>query len=841
MAKRNQHYKSEKSVQLSRIAKHFGAFVLLIVILIVGGKVRLQGISNIPTGQFVSNDAFLYLLQAQTIVKDGTLPEVEMHRWVPLGRDLRETLSGYPYTIAYTYKVLKIFLPNITIYQVLLYAPTVCFLIGLAVLCLFIYIRFGFGAAAIVGTLLVIMPGSIERSAAGFSDRDGWCWMLGTLAVTTYLWKEETTDKRLRYLCTVLSGFFIFLGGLSWEGFGGFALVIVIVELWRFLTTDAEERLLEYVVWVLMFVPTLYVLSPAYHSGGGFTTHATAFLLLPSLIMLLLRSLRYFLTRGHHAVSKFVVEQISARAVSLVFCAVCLLIGIAYLALQRETFAQSIVPFSGTDVMEDVSELKTPPDTFWYGRYGHVLLIACLCLTVGCVRIWGPKALILASTLGLFTAATFLRQYLYYILSPAISEYLFYGAVAFTPIAALGTAALRNQPIKHEYIYVAFAFWLLFWLGLARDALRYDFFIGVPLACFAAIAVQTTTADTTQRITEKIGDKWKKYNKTIPSLTKTVMTTAAILLILFWEPPGNKPLPALAIRGYNAHVQPEHVFPGKNSPMANACQWIRENLSTEKVVAAPWSYGHMLNVLGGVKTVIGPDHFILHWIDLYEKHVSAATSEHEALEFLKTHHVTHLLLSENDVFHNASQPIPVDEVSEHSLYMVLLVPRSSYGTAHYRMAPVHKHTPIKFVEIDFHRSPVTATARLKTGETVNLPYHKDDSSKDASHTDRTHEQNASHAHTVESNDKNGGILHLFDPKTHQEAIHYLSPRSWNSLAVKLFLRDEHSKAFVPVHPQQTPQQTNDIKVKIWEVHYPPDIKENLKYLAKLPEKKDEEK
>ena len=47
MAKRNQYYKSEKTVQFYRIAKHFGACVLLTLILIVGGKVRLQGISNI--------------------------------------------------------------------------------------------------------------------------------------------------------------------------------------------------------------------------------------------------------------------------------------------------------------------------------------------------------------------------------------------------------------------------------------------------------------------------------------------------------------------------------------------------------------------------------------------------------------------------------------------------------------------------------------------------------------------------------------------------------------------------------------------------------------------------
>ena len=783
------------------------------------------------------------------------LPKVETHRWVPLGRDLRETLHGYPYAIAYTYRVLKIFFQNITIYQVQLFAPTVCFLIGMTVLCLFLYIRFGFSVAAVAGVLLTIMPGSIERSVVGFSDRDGWCWMLATVAVTTYLWKEDAKSRWGRYLCAGLSGFFVFLGGLSWEGFGGFVLAIVMVELWRFLTTDAEERLSEYVLWVLMFVPSLYIFSPAYHRGGGFTSHVAAFLLFPPLVMLLLRTVRFFLTRGQHAVSKFIKEQISARALSLVFCAVCLLIGIAYLGLKRATFVQSIVPFSGADVMKEVGELQSPHDIFWYGRYGHVMLIASLCLIVGCVRFWGAKALILAFTISLFIAATFLRQYLYYTLSPAICEYLFYGAVAFTPIAGLGVAALREKPIKHEYVYVAFAFWLLLWLGLARDALRYDFFIGVPLACFDAIGIQFVTTRLSQRITaikkeEMVGENMMQPNNTakennrrwdniIPILTKTSVTLACLALILFWEAPGDKPLPGLAQRGYTTRLESEHLFPGKDTPMANACQWMHENLSADNVVAAPWSYGHMLGVLGSVKTVIDPDHFIVHWIDLYEQHVAAATSEHESLEFLKTHHVTHLLLREEDIFHTVSQHTHVDEQPEHPLYMVPLVPRSSVGSAHYHMVPVHKNTPIHFVEIDFHHDPAIVTARLKNGKIVQLPYIKYDSSIKSVHTEHdNHDHDTEQNHTEAANNENGGILHLFDSQTHREAIHYLSPHSWDSLSVKLFFRDEHSEAFVPVYPEN---ETTSAKVKIWAIHYPPDIKENSKYLAKSPEKKEKKK
>ena len=69
------------------IIKHIGAAVLLISLLFVGGKFRLQGTTNIPTDHFASNDAFLYYSQAKTIVAEGTLPEVDDRRWVPTGRD----------------------------------------------------------------------------------------------------------------------------------------------------------------------------------------------------------------------------------------------------------------------------------------------------------------------------------------------------------------------------------------------------------------------------------------------------------------------------------------------------------------------------------------------------------------------------------------------------------------------------------------------------------------------------------------------------------------------------------------------------------------------------------
>ena len=861
-------------MKLHTITKHIGAAALLLLILLVGGWIRLQGLPTLPTGQFASNDAYLYYSHAETLVTHGTLPETDMHRWVPLGRDLTEMLHGYAYILAYTYKCLKLFFPDITLYEVQRVAPTVSFLIGIAVLCCFLYLRFGLSSTTVVGILLAVMPGSIERSSAGFSDRDSWCWLLGILAVIPYLYKEHTEPrKRTRYLYTALSGGFVFLGGLSWEGFGGFVLAIVGIELWRFLTTDTEEHLSEYVLWVLMFVPGLYLFCPAYHSGGGFSSHITAFLLMPPLVVLILRTLRYVLMR-HPRFAVFLSEQVSARALSLLLCAVCLLIGLAYLALQRDTFTQSIVPFSGASVMETVGELHSPSDTYWYHRYGGVLFLASTCLIAGAIRLWGKKASILAATLTFFTAATFFRQYLYHVLSPGLCEYLFYGAVAFTPIAALGVAVRRAASVKHEQVYIAMAVWMLLWLGLARDAQRYDFFIGVPLAFFSAVAIQFITTRIGQHIkvsreVEKVEEnteapisraaqkkgrmkqrkqriKRKNVDARGPRVgplcfipqtwVKTGLTLACLTLLLFWEPPGSSARYGLTLRGYATRVTPEVVLPGRETPIANACQWLHTHPAKNAIVAADWTHGNYLNVLGGVQTVIDADHYIMHWIDLYEEHVAAAQSEREALEFLKTHDATHLLLNKEDVLHIVSKHTHARTQPKHPLYMVPLVRHAPIGSPNASMVPVHKDIAITSVEIDFYHTPITVKAHLKNKKTVKLPYIKHfGESKETVHDTHTHtpEVSTETEETREAENRNGGILHYFDAKTQQEHLYYLSPRSWNSLAVKLFLRGEQSDAFVPVYPESG----HAAAVKIWEIHYPRDITENPKYLQTAPDKK----
>lgn len=133
----------------------------------------------------------------------------------------------------------------------------------------------------------------------------------------------------------------------------------------------------------------------------------------------------------------------------------------------------------------------------------------------------------------------------------------------------------------------------------------------------------------------------------------------------------------------------------------------------------------------------------------------------------------------------------------------------------FKMEPIKENSAIKSIDIDFAK-PVTVMAKLKTGKEVSLPYIAVSEEKEV-------ERNLCTEHA------NGGILHYFDK--HTERVYYLPPIGWNSLAIKLFLRGENSVAFVPVYP--TNGKPTD-KVKVWEIRYPPDIKENPKHLATKP-------
>ena len=786
-------------------------YLLLGIILFMAFFVRVQGVPFIPDEQFTGSDPYFYYRNAQLISEHGHLPARDMHRWLPLGRNLEQTLPLYSYALAYIHKVAALCFPSLSLYQFTLYAPTVCFVVGLGILLIFLLRTFGFLFASFTGALLTILPSTIDRSVAGFSDRDSWCLMLGILAVTTYLTALQTQHRGARLLWTLVSGFTMFLGGMSWEGFGVFGTVILVVELWRMLTSETEEGLRLYLLWVCTFVPTLYIVSPAYHNGQWFATHLRDFLLVPPLALLGIRGLRHLLLTKTPLSTKL---RPHARTLTLGLILVVGSGAMIYTLNLLNTFGNTTVSLSQTRLMQTVRELDNPDYKYWVSRYGSVFILGSIGTFIASIRLWKELGTILAISLTLFSLMAFFATPLYGAWGTTLCNPLFFMIVAGSAIGLILIAFKRREAPKNELTYIAFITWFIFWIALSRDAMRYDFFITIPLAFFTTELIHFLSNTMSQKLRHSryTTDAFRKDIE--HTLLKTVTAILLLSLIMFWTPAG-----ALAIRALPIAKHIRNPYPGRTHTN-EAFRWMKKHLRSTTVVAANWEPGNLLNVLAGVKTITDPDHFLPHWITLYYRHVHCAHTMQEALEFLKTHDATHLMLTERDLQHSGTYAFVGGYQKKNAKLfkpIPLKITTKSIGESE-RLTGL-KQTPFAALTFD-EAEPNILTARLRTGKLVKLP---------AITFVGTQRQK-----TVPKNTKmpyGAAVLYL-DEHQQLEKAYYLPAACWNSLAARLYFRGELPDVFVQVYPTSG-DATADVRV--WEIHYPLDIQPNPKYLATEPE------
>ena len=565
---------------------------------------------------------------------------------------------------------------------------------------------------------------------------------------------------------------------------------------------------------LLMFVPWLYLISPAYRSGSGFSTHVAALMLLPPLTILVLRGARYLLLKH--------VEQLRPHPLKLAWGLTLLSVaaGVGYIFMQAGTFAETAYPFRESQLMQNVGELGDPNFRFWASRYGTVFVLGSLGLIGACFHLWKWKGLPLVLSLSLFVGTTFFRTQVNGWIDADTCNTLFFVSLGLT-VLSLGIACLRKEIAENELVTLAMLAWFLLWVGLARGGKRHDFFIGLPLAYGTAWFLYFSPVHLIQRLK----DANILYPHVKERLATAIFTIIALIAVLFWTPIGGH-----ATKSVYAAACMRPPVPRQNS-RSEVFKWMHDTLPRESVIAANWDYGTQLNVLGGVRTVVDSDHFLPHWIYLYYRHVFSAQDAHEALEFLKTHKTTHLMLTEREVLSRSRNysSMGSDENSDRQFELYQLTRTETPIGTPYRMQPRGRGTPLDFIEIA-RTSPdtVSITAHFKDeNEAVAEGELGESLTKDVT-VKRTVNTPTSQ---ISVDIEDGGLVLDFDAETRLNRAYYIPPLGWNSLAVKLFLRGEHKDIFVPIYPTAD-STAKDIKV--WEIRYPPDIETDEKYLATEP-------
>ena len=544
--------------------------------------------------------------------------------------------------------------------------------------------------------------------------------------------------------------------------------------------------------------------SPAYRSGQGFATHISALMLVPPMAVLGMRVLRSLL------LSKVKRHLPHGRRVALVLTVTCVVLALCYTLLHFDTFTSTTVPFSQNRLMQSIGELHPPHYNDWVFRYGNLFIVGSIGLITATIQLCKKNGTLFVFPTSLFLLTTFFQDPLHRLLGHRLTYNLFLGALALVTLISLAIPYLylKRTRIKNEHTMLACATWFVFWLTLARDAGRYDFFVGIPIAYFAT---HLLTA-----LSEHIAGKLRHskyttetFQRDMPLATLRIAITLLIFLVLiFGVPPGKQ-----AERLQYATTQIRIVFP-TTPQIRSVFQWINTQLFPSNVVVTNPNIGSQLNVLGGVKTIIDQDHYIQHWIHLYYRHVFCARSNREALEFLKTHTATHLLLTANDIIFNidTNSNIGSDENGDRR-FTITALQRQPPKEMRYRMVPdIHADIPLDSIEFDIAGNTLVVFAQLNTGERVKMP------AVALINKDRI---------TAEKENKHGGIVIVFDEYQQPTAAYYVPVIGWDSLAVRLYFRGDIPDIFVPVYPTDRDASAD---VKIWEIHYPLDIQPDVKYL-----------
>ena len=100
-------------------------------------------------------------------------------------------------------------------------------------------------------------------------------------------------------------------------------------------------------------------------------------------------------------------------------------------------------------------------------------------------------------------------------------------------------------------------------------------------------------------------------------------------------------------------------------------------------IAAWWDYGSRIHWLANRATVIDSDHYVPYWIFMFARHVFSSPSSTEVLACLKTHNVTHLLITTDDLPRlDSITYMGSDETHDRGASVHFLKPVRSHSVAH---------------------------------------------------------------------------------------------------------------------------------------------------------------
>lgn len=856
----------------------------LLIIFMIGVSAWLRTLNmRCLDGMLLEVDPIRYLRQAQLIAEHGRMPPNDVMRAFPVGRPSNTDLTLFPYLIAHTHRLLSLFFHQLSLKQVATLYPVVCFVIACLILYALTKALMDRNVALLVVSFAIVLPPFVKRSLAGFADRDVLSLVLGITSYYFYMRAYQLDSLPKRLITISVSGIFMGLLGLTWEGVALFSLVIVGTEgIMLLFRSYSRQDVYMYAVWVIPMLLMLILPKHVYRNLSE--PFALVAVVVPGAFLVFGAIYLLYRTVQSHLPRRFV--SFLAFGISTIVISVLIVFHPIFVSLVVRIWQGIQYPLGTGRLFRVIEEMQPQGFVNWFVWPG------CFFLAVlGGVFLF---ALRLASGLGInrwLTAIVLQLVIAMIVLSRVLSgaytgrdtfatNAVYICSLALLLTATIGTAIYlhwqkRKQILSLDRKVIFPVIYLVTTLIFARAANRFEFFLApilLIMGCYGVsdflrwLAGDRAFNRVIVCIVALIGI-WELY--TLISLEFAISSrwyrgALLIVMLLFscwlcWaslrqvEPQPNRIYRALARAavlvitivlillsaptpyGYArvSHTLVRRATPLVDSEMQGALSQLQKHTPEDAVIAASWEWGSAINFVAERATIVDEAQ-IPYWVYLMSRHVMMGQTEREALEFLKAHHATHLMLTARDIYilpevsYVGSHPSGDRQISLSVYGSFVQRVESDTGTIAFRYGTLYPVTAPEVrlllpanepeswilsgiylaVDESSHSQLQSVVLEFQYGERVlRFPPQEIYFRKHLIH----------HGGTVVPCTI---MIHAKSGNPFEWDVLYLSPTARNSLAVRLYLLDEPSEFFAPVF---TFASLKGQLVKVWEIKYPPDI------------------
>jgi asparagine N-glycosylation enzyme membrane subunit Stt3 len=648
---------------------------VVIILLVLGFYIRYlpltdhngkPGLWDVTTNDYTLGpdlDPFLFLRYAKAIIENGSLPQIDAMRNVPLGFETETELQMVSHTIVFTYKFLNIF-GDYSINYAGAFMPIIFFL--LTIIAFFLFVREIFirkdekksytkanWISSIATLLMIVVPEFLPRTVAGIPEKESIAFFFMFISFFFFLraWKSDKITSSIIY--GLLAGISTSLMGLSWGAVSYIFIPIALASLVGFILNKFNKnRAVGYAAWIIVFPIITFFFTKRY-SLRGFLFGLDTGLSILILITLIVHFIIWKTAIKNLKIIEKLNSKIPANVISLLivlliaFVLVFIIQGPSYIFNLLSGFNDQLFnPVTGrwkTTVAENKQPYFTEwgstfgpilgnfPVMFWIFIFGSILLFREMTNKLTRKDSWLLTGVFVIFLFGIifsrYSASSLLdglnilsRLIYYFAVLLFIGVFLYYYIIHHKE----GNDALKKIDLEYILLFALFVLCLI----TARSAIRLIMVLSTITPIFLAY------------LCVNIFERFKEAQDSNKRIIIGVFLILIICLSLFVFV---NYLSATKQRAYNS------VPYFYTNQWQNAMSWVRNSTSTDAVFAHWWDYGYWVQSIGNRATVTDGGNLIVWWNYLTGRLVLTGDNQKDSLDFLYSHNATHLLIDSSDI------------------------------------------------------------------------------------------------------------------------------------------------------------------------------------------------